>query len=156
MPADFVRDEGTVGVLDRFLAACPSDARFAVEFRDRSWQVPEVYELLHRRGACMAWTEWRDLPRATPLTADFLYLRWMGTREQVTRFDRVQVDRAEAFASWQAEIERVLPEVREVYGFFNNHWAGHSPASAAEMLRRLGRPAEDPRAYWPQQELGFS
>ena len=30
---------------------------------------------------------------------------------------------------------KVFGEVREVYGYFNNHWAGHSPASANEMKR---------------------
>ena len=85
MPADFVRDAGTEGVLDRFLAACPSDARIAVEFR--------------------------DLPRATEVTADFLYLRWMGHREDITRFDHTQIDRESAFASWEQEIRRALPLV---------------------------------------------
>ena len=153
MPADFVRDEGTVGVLDRFLAACPADARIAVEFRDRSWQRPETWDLLRRRRACLVWAEWRDLPRVTEITADFLYLRWMGQREAITKFDRVQIDRARDFDFWQAEIERALPAVREVYGYFNNHWAGHSPASAAEMLERLGYATVAPKTRWPQQEL---
>ena len=153
LPADFVRDEGTVGVLDRFLAACPAQARIAVEFRDRSWHREETYELLRRHRAAFAWTEWRDLARVTPVTTDFLYLRWMGHRETITKFDREQIDRSAALDEWSREITRALPEVREVYGYFNNHWAGHSPASAAGLLRRLGVDPIEPQSLWPQGEL---
>jgi uncharacterized protein YecE (DUF72 family) len=153
LPAEFERDEGTVGVLDRFLAAASRDVRLAVEFRHVSWQVPGTGELLRRHRAALAWTEWRDLPRLSEVTADFLYLRWLGDRREIERYDRVQVDRAAEFGAWQADLERVLPEVREVYGYFNNHWAGHSPASANEMKRRLGLATVNPKDHWPQGEL---
>ena len=153
MPAEFVRDPGTLGVLDRFLAATPSGVRVAVEFRDRSWHVPATWDLLRRRGAAVAWTEWRDLPRVTEVTADFLYLRWLGDRREIATYDRVQVDRAAEFATWERDLERVLPDVREIYGYFNNHWAGHSPASANEMKRRLGLEVVEPKERWTQREL---
>ena len=153
LPAEFEHDSGTLGVLERFLAAAPSHARLAVEFRHASWHRAEVFDLLRRHRACLAWTEWRDLRRVPEVTADFLYLRWMGHREAVTRFDRVQIDRAAEFAAWEADLRRVFAEVREIYGYFNNHWAGHSPASANEMKRRLGLKPVDPRALWPQPEL---
>jgi uncharacterized protein YecE (DUF72 family) len=47
----------------------------------------------------------------------------------------------------------VLPQVREVFGYFNNHWAGHSPASANEMKRRLGLLPVDWKERWAQREL---
>lgn len=153
MPADFVRDAGTVGVLDRFLAAVPQPVRVAVEFRDVSWHVPEIVDLLRRRRAALAWTEWRELPRVTAITTDFLYLRWLGDRREIEKYDRVQIDRGAEFDAWQRDLERALPEVREVFGYFNNHWAGHSPASASEMKRRLNLTAIDPRENWTQREL---
>jgi len=153
LPAEFHREEGTVGLLDRFLAAAPSGVRLAVEFRHRSWHEPAVCELLRRHGAALAWTEWRDLPRLAEVTADFLYLRWLGRREAVERYDRVQIDRATEFQAWEADLERAKPRVREVFGYFNNHWAGHSPASANEMRRRLGIEVVEPRTRWPQPEL---
>jgi uncharacterized protein YecE (DUF72 family) len=153
LPAEFQREPGTVGLLERFLAARPADVRLAVEFRHRSWHEPATCELLHRHGAALVWTEWRDLPRYAEVTADFLYLRWLGRREAVEQFDRVQIDRALEFDAWQADLERARPRVREVFGYFNNHWAGHSPASANEMRRRLGIEVVEPRARWPQPEL---
>jgi uncharacterized protein YecE (DUF72 family) len=153
MPAEFQRDEGTVGLLDRFLAAAPSGLMLAVEFRDRSWHRPETYALLRARRAALAWTEWRDLPRLSEVTADFLYLRWLGDRRAIERFDRVQIDRRPSFDAWERDLARALPEVREVFGYFNNHWAGHSPASANEMKRRLGLVPVEWKELWTQREL---
>jgi uncharacterized protein YecE (DUF72 family) len=154
MPADFVRDDGAVGVLDRFLAVRPAETQIAVEFRHPSWHRPEVSDLLRRRGAALAWTEWRDLPRVTDVTADFLYLRWLGDRRgPVETYDRVQIDRSGAFDAWTRDLGRAMPQVREIYGYFNNHWAGHSPASANEMKRRLGLLPVEARERWAQREL---
>jgi len=153
LPAEFERDAGTVGVLDRFLAAAPRDVRLAMEFRHASWHGPATYELLRRQGAALAWTEWRDLAHVTEVTADFLYVRWLGDRREIERFDRVVIDRATELAAWEAELTRALPEVREIFGYFNNHWAGHSPASANAMKARLGLATVTPKDLWPQGEL---
>jgi len=153
MPAEFTREPDTAGLLDRFLSVTPTGARLAVEFRHASWHVSATAEVLRRHRAALAWTEWRELPRFPEVTADFLYLRWLGDRRELVRHDRVQIDRRESFDRWQADLARVLPQVREIYGYFNNHWAGHSPASANEMKRRLGLVTVEPRAEWPQREL---
>lgn len=153
MPAEFERDQGTVGVLDRFLASAPAPVRLAVEFRHRSWQCAPTLDLLRARRAALAWTEWRDLPRVSEVTSDFLYLRWLGDRRAIEHYDRVQIDRSDSFDAWERDLRPVLPQVREVYGYFNNHWAGHSPASANEMKRRLGLVPVEWKERWTQREL---
>jgi len=153
MPAEFTRDDGTVRVLDTVLAARSEGLRMAVEFRHESWHRPETWELLRRRGVSVAWTEWRELSRVTEITADFLYLRWLGDRRDIERYDRVQIDRSRSFNAWEVDLKGALGRVREIYGYFNNHWAGHSPASANEMKRRLGLATVEPRDRWPQREL---
>ena len=153
LPAEFKRNERTARTLTDFLAAAPSGVQIAVEFRDPSWHGPETCGLLRERRAALAWTSWRDLASATLVTADFLYVRWLGVREWVGKYDRVTLDRGADHDAWQRDLERALPEVREVFGYFNNHWAGHSPASANEMKRRLGLVPVDPRTLWNQPEL---
>ena len=152
-PAEFQRDADSARDLAAFVAAKPAHVKLAVEFRHASWHVPETFEVLRRHNVAAAWTEWRELPRLTEVTADFLYLRWLGDRREIETYDRVQIDRAEEFQSWEAGLLRSLGEVREVYGYFNNHWSGHSPASANEMKRRLGLTVTEPRDEWPQGEL---
>lgn len=153
LPAEFVRDERNAWALERFLADAPSGVRLAVEFRHVSWHGEPTWDVLRRHGAAFAWTEWRELPRVTEITADFLYCRWLGDRREILKYDRVVIDRTAEFNAWEADLERALPRVREVYGYFNNHWAGHSPASASAMRVRLGLEPVEPREHWPQGEL---
>lgn len=153
MPAGFTRDAGAAGLLDRFLAGAPGSVRIAVEFRHASWHVPATWELLRGRSTALAWTEWRTLPRVSEVTTDFLYLRWLGDRREIEKYDRVQIDRGASFEAWERDLAQALPRVREVFGYFNNHWAGHSPASANEMKRRLGLHPVEAKSLWPQGEL---
>lgn len=153
MPAEFQREPATERDLATFLAAAPAATRLALEFRHVSWHRSETYDLLRKHGAALAWTEWRELPRLTEITADFLYARWLGDRRELSKYDRIQIDRTAEFDAWQADLERLLGEVREVYGYFNNHWAGHSPASANEMKHRLGLSVVEPAERWGQREL---
>jgi uncharacterized protein YecE (DUF72 family) len=153
MPAEFTRDADRERDLAAFLAGRPGHVRLAVEFRHASWHGPATWDLLRRHGASVAWTEWRELPRVRELTADFVYARWLGDRREIERYDRVQIDRGDSFDAWETDLRAALPRVREVYGYFNNHWAGHSPASANEMKRRLGLVPVEPRERWPQGEL---
>ena len=139
LPAEFRRDADTERRLSEFLAAVPAGVKVAVEFRDVSWHSPETCDRLQnaRRGAGLDRLA-RPAERHDQVTADFLYIRWLGVREWVGKYDRVTLDRAAEHDEWERNLRRALPEVREVFGYFNNHWAGHSPASANEMKRRLG------------------
>lgn len=139
--------------LERFLDALPSGFRYAVEVRHPSWHREETVRMLEARRVALTWTDWLDLPPYHALTADFLYVRWMGDRRAIERYDRVQIPRDAEHDAWEQAIRAALPRVREVYGYFNNHWAGHSPASAADMKRRLGLDVVDPRSCWNQGEL---
>ncbi|MCO4099933.1 hypothetical protein [Gemmatimonas sp.] len=44
-------------------------------------------------------------------------------------------------------------QVREVFGFVNNHFAGHAPASVRMLQQRLGIPSVDPSAIGDQPSL---
>ncbi len=153
MPAEFTRTDDNAAELRRFLTDSPQGLQLAIEFRHDSWHTPATWELLRKHAVAVAWTEWRELARVGEVTSDFLYLRWLGDRREIEKYDRVQVDRRDSFDAWEKDLNRVFLEVREIYGYFNNHWAGHSPASANEMKRRLGLTVVDPRGLWPQGEL---
>lgn len=153
LPAEFVRDDENPRVLERFLGAAPAQVRLAVEFRDASWHKPETCDLLRARGVSLAWTDWRELPRFAEVTASFLYLRWLGDRRAIEHFDRIQIDRSREYTSWEDELLRAPSAVDHVYGYVNNHYAGHAPDSVNELKRRLGLPVVDPHTMWPQGEL---
>jgi len=85
-------------------------------------------------------------------TADFTYIRWMGPDRELVDYSRVQVDRTREIESWA----KILPDLARriaVYGYFNNHFAGHSPASARELQGRLGVEVVDPSQLGEQLSL---
>ena len=153
MPAEFQRDPATLATLEAFLGSVPGGVQVALEVRHASWHDVTTYDALRRRNVALAWTQWRDLASVREVTADFLYVRWLGVREWVGKYDRVTIDRAAEHDAWEADLRAALPNLREVYGYFNNHWAGHSPASANEMKRRLGLDVAEPRDRWSQRRL---
>jgi uncharacterized protein YecE (DUF72 family) len=160
MGPDFEPDE--LPALEMFLPTLPEDLRFAIEVRQSRWMTSEVLphlrELLARHGVALALSDGRWIPRETMLelverpTADFLYVRWMGPDRDITDYSRVQFDRSEEMRAWSVALKQAANTI-DVFGFFNNHFAGHSPASAREMQRLLGQQPVDPETLRRQRSL---
>jgi uncharacterized protein YecE (DUF72 family) len=160
MGPDFGPDE--LPALETFVPTLPGDLRFAIELRQSRWLRPEVLprlqELLARHGIALALSDGRWIPRETMLelveqtTAGFLYVRWMGPDRAITDYSRVQFDRSEEIRAWYEALKRAA-HTRDVFGFFNNHFAGHSPASARELQRLLGQQPVDPETLRSQRSL---
>jgi uncharacterized protein YecE (DUF72 family) len=160
MGPDFAPEE--LPALERFVPSLPRDLRFAVEVRQSRWMRPEVLpnllELLTSYGVALALSDGRWVRRETMLelaerpTAEFHYVRWMGPDRSITDYSHLQFDRSEEIGSW-AEVLKRVAHTRDVYGFFNNHFAGHSPANAREMQRLLGQEPVDPATLGPQRSL---
>jgi len=160
MGPDFGTDE--LPALEQFLPRLPRDLRFAVELRQSRWMrpdvLPRVLELLAQLGIALALSDGRWIRRETMLelaeraTADFLYVRWMGPDREITDYSRVQFDRSEEIRAWAEVLERVA-HTKDIYGFFNNHFAGHSPESARMLQRLLGLQFVQPELLRGQRSL---
>jgi uncharacterized protein YecE (DUF72 family) len=93
----------------------------------------------------LALTDARWIPRRQMIalaerpTADFAYLRWMGPNRDIVDYSRIQVDRTRELELWAQALRALAPRVRTAYGFVNNHFAGHSPASGRDLQRLLGQ-----------------
>lgn len=157
MGPDFGIDE--LPALATYLATLPRDLRFAIEFRQRSWIVPEVAELLTEHRVSLALSDGRWIPRETVLrlaelpTADFHYIRWMGPDRAITDFSRIQFDRSREVELWGDALSRIVRAGRDIYGYVNNHFAGHSPQTARELQRLLGQEPVDPSRLGEQISL---
>lgn len=145
--------------LAAFLPLLPADIRFAIEFRQRAWITPEHLQLLSEHRVALALSDGRWIPRAWLLklceqpTTDFAYLRWMGPDRSITDYSHLQVDRSAELDAWAAMIPVLQRQVRTVYGFANNHFAGHGPATVRMLQERLGLPTVDPREIGEQGTL---
>lgn len=154
---DFAPSEGAAFV--DFLGHLPRDLRFAVEFRHPAWIRKRTLELLRRHRVALALSDGKWIPRAWLLklcampTADFAYLRWMGPDRSITDYSHLQFDRSAELDAWAAMIPVLQRQVREVFGFVNNHFAGHAPASVRMLQTRLGQPVVAPSSIVDQATL---
>ncbi len=124
--------------LDSFLAALPGGTRYAVEVRNRGWLKPEFGEMLSQHNAALVLQDLHYMPKLDWITADFTVVRWLGRRKDIARFDEIQIDRSQELEEWAAKVSRFLANGVTVYGFFNNHFAGHSPESVRQFAAILG------------------
>ena len=120
-----------------FYESLPRDLPVAVEFRERSWLVPESYALLREFGLANVIVDGPHLPIALEVTAPFAYVRWHGHGRQVW-YD---------YTYSAAELEAWVPRVRQleattdaVYGFFNNHFRGDAAVNCRSLAEELGVP----------------
>lgn len=135
-PPDFTYTQ--FNTLMTFLKALPSDLRFAVEFRHRSWDTLGTLTLLQRHGICLAAADYIYMPRQVQRTADFLYLRFIGPHGQFKTKDREMLDKTAELQQWQQRLQPHLDRVTDVYGFFNNDYAGFSPATCNRFKQIIG------------------
>jgi len=154
---DFLPNE--LPALAHFLPELPSDVQVAVEFRHRGWVTEGVLALLAEHGVALALTDARWIPRRQMIglaerpTADFAYVRWMGPNRDIVDYSRIQVDRTRELELWAQALKTIAPRVKTAYGYVNNHWAGHSPASARDLQRMLGQTPVTPDQLGEQFSL---
>jgi uncharacterized protein YecE (DUF72 family) len=159
MPPDWEPTFATREALDRFLGTLPGGHRWAIEFRDPRWLEAATLDRLRATGVALACADgrWirprRMLEALEQPTAPFAYVRWMGTDRRITEFTRVQLDRDDELEEWAAALRRVMPRLAAVYGYVNNHFQGHGPASARTLQRLLDQPRIEPDALREQTEF---
>jgi len=122
--------------LTRFLNGLDHNHRHAVEFRNESWFNPEVEKLLKDNQICQVWSVNQYLTTPSTVTTEFVYMRFVGDRS-IDRFGKIQKDQSEVMETWNKSLSQV-PESREKFVLFNNHFAGFGPGSANEFRRLMG------------------
>jgi uncharacterized protein YecE (DUF72 family) len=161
MGPDF--DASEAAVLEDFVATLPGDLRFALEVRHASWLLPGPLErlaaVLRGAGAALALSDGRWLPRGTTMglaatpTAPFHYVRWMGPDRAITDFSRPLHDRSAELRAWAEVLRGIAARGTDVFGYVNNHFAGHSPANVRELLALLGERVVPPDELGEQTSL---
>lgn len=145
--------------LAAFLPTLPRDLKVAIEFRQRGWIHDGILALLAEHHVAVALTDARWISRKNMLalaetpTSDFAYIRWMGPDRSIADYSRIQLDRTRELEAWAKAIFALAQRVTAVFGYVNNHFAGHSPASAREIQRLLGQRPNEPSELGEQMSL---
>jgi uncharacterized protein YecE (DUF72 family) len=115
--------------LRTLLRLLPSSLEPALEFRDQSWHIPEVYELLEQRNASLVWPDRPGARLDLPVTAEWAYLRFHQGRPGAADYRR------EKLARWADRI--VALPVRTTWIYFNNDPGGAAVRDADAMIELL-------------------
>jgi uncharacterized protein YecE (DUF72 family) len=117
--------------------------RLAVEFRHASWYTAThaLAGMLREQQVAWAATEYPGLPRRITPTTGFLYLRWIGQHGSFEQHTYERLDRSQELSEWQQLVQAALPGIEELFGFFNNDYAGFAPASCQRFRLAAGLPA---------------
>lgn len=128
-------------VLARYLAALPTQFRYAVEVRQRGWLNDAFFDLLKQHRVACALSDYGSMPRVARGTTDFAYLRLLGNRKEIAdeQFDRVRFNRDVDLERWGDLIAELNEKGVAVWGFVNNHYQGHSPATVRALSERIAQ-----------------
>jgi uncharacterized protein YecE (DUF72 family) len=141
MPPSWAADQADT--LAAFLAALPAGLRYALEVRHRSWLAKETFprllDLLRKQAVALCLVQHAWMPRLDAVTAAFVYIRWLGRRSDIPDddFSHVRINRDAQLDLWAEQVAGYLRAGVTVYGYFNNHYQGHSPASVRSLQMRL-------------------
>ncbi len=129
LPPDFAATLESVEWMKSFLHSLPtSEFRFALEVRHGSWLKEKFFERLRLTGIALALTDLPVMSGVHVRTAPFMYVRWLGDRRLLSEpFTKLEVDKTEEMRAWAKQLRTQSGDV--LFGYFNNHYAGHSPSS---------------------------
>ncbi len=115
--------------LEEFLEMLPGEHKYAIEFRDESWLVPEVYRLLRKHNAAFCIHDFADMKVPREITADFTYIRFHGPTS--AKYWGSYPDRE--LRAWADQIEQWRRKLSSVYAYFNNDPEGAALKNALRL-----------------------
>lgn len=127
-----------------FLKKLPQEYNFAVEIRNKEWLDAQLAAVLRdfRVALVLQDKSWMPDPRELsqkfdPITADWTYIRWLGDRmamENITQtWSKTVVDRSAQLSWWTDYCFQTTKRGVSVYGYANNHYGGHAPATIQQF-----------------------
>ena len=134
LPADVERRRG-------LLAAVPAGMRAALEFREPSWMVQQVYDLLNAAGAALVLADHPGARLPDVVTGGWAYIRFHQGQRTAPGYTRDKLRR------WAERITG-LP-AGDVFVYFNNDSGGAAIEDAyalTELLAGDGRQVRGPAA----------
>ena len=126
-------------VLADFLEYLPKGPLFAVEVRNRKLLSDRLYSLLRDHRVSLAFGVYPAPTLTEEVTADFIYIRWLGDRRKVLgNLGRVEIDRTDDLNKWANKIKMFTGRALKVFGYFSKYYSGYPPHDAEQLLRILG------------------
>jgi uncharacterized protein YecE (DUF72 family) len=148
-PFSFHRTEETFAYLDGVLQRF-ADYPLVVEVRHATWNVPEVFDLLRKRGVGFCNIDQpvigKSLQPSARATGPVGYVRlhgrrydtWFSDDETIASFERYNYLYSEGeLRPWAARVDKVAKAARDVYVITNNHYQGKGVVNALQLISML-------------------
>lgn len=122
--------------LDRFryfLKALPKARRAVIEFRDPSWLVEEVFQLMDKHGVAHCIHDMKPLDVPVRVTGRIAYVRFHGDADHGGDYG------SDALEEWAGCIARWRSVGLEVFVYFNNDLEGFAVRNALTLKKIVGR-----------------
>jgi uncharacterized protein YecE (DUF72 family) len=119
--------------LESFLKILPKDVTNVFEFRNKSWYVPETYELLDRYGASLCLHDMTGSATERVAVGPVSYIRFHGGEGKY--WGRYSDEGLLSWADWIVEVAR---RCGSSWCYFNNDMFGHA-LDDAQTLRSMVR-----------------
>lgn len=115
-----------------FLQALPTHHRYAFEFRNPTWDIPAIYDLLaqHRAGYCIFDLAGYQSP--LHVSTDLVYVRLHGPGG---KYQGSYTD--DSLRTWAMRIREWRGENRSAYVYFDNDQAGYAAFNALRLKELL-------------------
>ncbi len=118
--------------LEAFARLLPADLIHVFEFRDPSWLIEPVFDLLSRHNLAFCIMSMPGIQCPVLATSKVVYVRMHGSRILYgSRYSRSEL------AEWASYLQHFLAEGRDVYVYFNNDALGFAVENAVELREML-------------------
>ena len=132
--------------LESFFQILDPTFRYAIEFRNLTWIVPETktFDLLKKYRVAYTIVDEPLLPPEMHLTTDFAYFRWHGHGKNIWFDYRYSPEELEP---WVSKVQNTANQVKKVYGYFNNHYHGYAPENCLQLLERMNLLSDEQKNF---------
>ncbi len=118
--------------LEHFLSILPPGYIHVIEFRDQSWLIEDVFQLLERYGVAHCIHDMRPLEVPIRVTSRTVYIRFHGDAGHAGNYED------DALTTWAGRIRDWHAEGRDVYAYFNNDPNGNAIRNAQTLKELVG------------------
>lgn len=118
---------------DEFLRALPGRHQYVFEFRDETWLVPEIYQLLGKHKAAFCIHDFADMRVPREITAKFTYIRFHGPTSAKYFGSYSNRD----LRAWADRINEWRHDLSSIYIYFNNDPEGAAVRNALTLKQMV-------------------
>lgn len=119
--------------LEAFLSRVPKEYRYALEFRNDTWNIGEIFDLLAKYNVAYCIYELAGYQSPLEVTANFVYVRLHGPEGKYQGDYKKSVLR-----KWAKQCLEWKKRKLDVYFYFDNDQSGYAVKNALELKQLIG------------------